>query len=162
MRSYGRKNDIKIFKCLKGFCGNFHQVDSRGRVIEDQTLFIVDEAQIMYNSRTWQDPNRLLWVDFFTQHRKYGFTPILVAQSERLIDRQIRVCFEYDVNHKKINNFKKFGKLLGFLCGGNLFIYVTHWYGVTGKDNKVDANYFVGRQKYYDLYNTSKIFDEQE
>lgn len=162
IRKYGRKNNIDIFACLYGYSMNFHKRNSRGQIIEDQTLLVIDEAQVLFNSRSWQDPSRPLWVDFFTQHRKYGYTPIIVAQNERLIDRQIRICFEYDVTHKKINNFKKFGKLLGFLCGGQLFIYVTHWYGIKGKDSKVDANYFVGKSRYYDLYNSYKIFAGQQ
>lgn len=162
MRKYGRSNNIDVFACLYGYALNFHAKNPRGQIMEDQTLIVIDEAQILFNSRSWQDSSRLQWVEFFTQHRKYGFTIIIVSQMERLIDRQIRGCFEYELNHKKINNYKAFGKLLGLLCGGTLFICVTHWYGIKGKDSKVDAQYFVGKNRYYDLYNSYKIFGSQE
>lgn len=160
-RKYGRKSDHDAIDCLYGYALNFHKRNPRGQIIEKQTLLIFDEAQILFNSRTWQEATRSRWVEFFTQHRKYGYTVIIISQFERLLDRQVRGCFEYELNHKKINNYKGFGKLLGLLCGGQLFICVTHWYGVKGKDSKVCANYFIGRKRYYDLYNSYKIFASQ-
>ena len=58
--------------------------------IENQTLVVIDECQLMFNSRDWQNKNRMAWIEFFTLHRHYGYNFILVSQMDRLVDRQIR------------------------------------------------------------------------
>ena len=83
--------------------------------------------------------NRAEWCTFFTQHRKYGYTVILVSQFDRLIDRQIRSLIEYEYKHRKINNYKAFGAVLGLFSGGALFVAVIYWYGVK---ERVGAEFF--------------------
>lgn len=144
---------------LYGFAVNFHSRNARGQIQEHQTLLVLDEAQILFNSRTWQDLNRMEWVTFFTQHRKYGYDVIIISQLERLIDRQIRGCFEFEVNHKKLMHYKTLGAVLSIPFRGNLFIAVTHWYGAKGKDSVTGSMWFFGRKKLYNLYNSYKIFD---
>lgn len=144
---------------LYGFAVNFHSRNDRGQIREHQTLFILDEAQILFNSRTWQDSSRMEWVTFFTQHRKYGYDVIIISQMERLIDRQIRGCFEFEVNHKKLMHYKTLGAVLSMPFRGNLFLAVTHWYGVKGKDSVTGSKWFFGHKRLYNLYNSYKIFD---
>lgn len=145
--------------CLKSFSDNFHKVSCDGRVYESQTLLVFDECGTIWNSRTWQANGRLEWLDFYTEHRKYGFDIYCISQFERQIDRQIREQFEYEITHKKVSNFKLFGRILGIFCGGDLFVCVKRWYGVTSKkENKVNAQYYVGRKSVYQLFNTSHRF----
>ena len=59
------------------------------RVKEGSLLLVIDECQLMFNSREWQKSGRANWLEFFTQHRKYGYDIILIAQFDRMIDRQI-------------------------------------------------------------------------
>ena len=73
---------------------------------ENQTLLCLDECHTMFNPRKFQRKDRLHWIQFFTQHRKLGFNIILVTQNDRLLDRQIRGLIEYEVKHRKVNNFK--------------------------------------------------------
>lgn len=119
---------------------------------ESQTLVIIDECQILFNPRTWNDKNRLEWIEFFTQHRKFGYNFILVSQVDRLVDRQIRSLFEYEVKHRKANNFK----LLSILPI-KIFVAVTVWYGVK---EKVSSEFFVFKKKYSKLYNSYKDFKD--
>lgn len=133
-----------------------HEVNARGQMIEKQTLLVIDECQLIFNPRSWNDKGRMEWCSFFTQHRKYGFTVILVSQFDRLVDRQIRSLIEYEYKHRKVNNFKAFGKILGLLSGGSLFCCVIYWYGVK---EKVGTQFFRGRRKFYNLYNSYKLFD---
>lgn len=147
---------------LYGFAVNFHKRNARGQIMEHQTLLILDEAQILFNSRTWQDSSRMEWVTFFTQHRKYGYDVIIISQLERLIDRQIRGCFEFEVNHKKVMHYKSFGALLSMPFKGNLFVAVTHWYGAKGKDSVTGSKWFHGSRRLYSLYNSYKIFGIEE
>ena len=121
---------------------------------ENQTLVIIDECQILFNPRTWNDKNRLSWIEFFTQHRKYGYNFILISQFDRLVDRQIRSLFEYEVKHRKANNFK----ILNMLPI-KLFVAVTVWYGIK---EKVNAEFFLFRKKYANLYNSYKDFEKKK
>ena len=38
--------------------------------LEGQTLLVVDEAQVIWNARSFTDKNRMGWVKFFSQHRE--------------------------------------------------------------------------------------------
>jgi zona occludens toxin (predicted ATPase) len=135
-----------------------HRRDKRGKIIEGQTWLIIDECQLTFNCRSWNDKSRQQWTSFFTQHRKYGYHIILISQFDRLIDRQIRSLIEYEYRHRKINNFGTVGFFLGlFSLGHPLFISVEYWYGVK---EKCGVSFFYGRKKYYRMYDSYKLFDE--
>ena len=95
---------------------------------EGKLLLIIDECQLMFNAREWNVKGRSDWLSFFTQHRKYGYDVILVAQFDRMIDRQIRSLIEYEQIHRKVSNFGIKGKILSLCSGGNLFVSVKVWY----------------------------------
>lgn len=159
-----RSYDAKKFwlcpvACLESFALNFHKFDSVGRCYESQTLLVFDECGSIWNSRTWQVPGRQEWLDFYSEHRKYGFDIYCISQFERQIDRQIREQFEFEVNHKKLSNFKLFGKILSMFFGGDLFVAVKRWYGVKSKkENKISSQFFAGKKSIYKLFNTSERF----
>ena len=54
---------------------------------------LIGEAQILFNSRDWgsNSNKRMAWIKFFSQHRKYGYNFIMIAQFDKMIDRQIEV-----------------------------------------------------------------------
>lgn len=126
-----------------------------GHIKEGQFLLIIDECQIMFNSRDWQAKNRMEWCVFFTQHRKYGFNIILITQYDRMIDRQIRALVEYHVIHRKINNCGLFGTIVGLLCGGKLFVAVSKWYS---EKMSLGSQWFRFKRKYARLYDSYRIF----
>jgi len=121
--------------------------------IENQTLVVVDECQVIWNSRQWQTGfNRMEWIKFFTQHRKLGFNFINIAQNDRMIDKQIRVLFEYEIKHRKVNNFK-----IGRLLPVPTFAAITYWYGM---NEKLGVEFFTYRKKwsrFYDSYGTFEL-----
>ena len=102
--------------------------------VEGQTLVVIDEAQCIFNSRDWngkgvlhsalkrQPDSRMDWIKFFSQHRKFGYNVILIAQSDKMLDKQIRSLIEYDVKHIKMNNGFFFFLPTSFLA-------VEKWYG---------------------------------
>ena len=164
VKGYGTKKSGKFYCCencdlsvkyLMDFVKEHHKLNAKGQMMEKQTLVVIDECQILFNSRSWNMKDRAEWCTFFTQHRKYGFTIILVSQFDRLIDRQIRSLIEYEYKHRKVNNFKLFGAFLGLLAGGSLFVCVIYWYGVK---EKIGSEWFRGKRKYYNLYNSYKLF----
>lgn len=50
-----------------------------------------------------------------------------------MLDRQIRSLVENEIKHRKVSRAGLFGKLLGFLTGDNLFIYIKIWYPMKQK-----------------------------
>lgn len=68
---------------------------------EGRCLLVLDEAGVLFNARDWQlqGKKRLEWIMFFSQHRKLGYDVILIAQDDRMVDRQIRAQVEVLVKH---------------------------------------------------------------
>lgn len=130
------------------------------RYREGQLLLVIDEAQLVFNSREWQSDakRRKLWISFFSQHRKYGYDVVLVAQFDRMIDRQIRSLIEYEVIHRKVSNFGLWGKLFSAVVFGRLFVGVKVWYPLC---ERIDADFFVARKKYFRLYDTFAKFSSK-
>ena len=118
---------------------------------EGQTVVCIDECQVLFNPREFSRGDRLPWIMFFTQHRKLGYHFILVSQFDRLVDRQIRCLFEYDIKHRKLNNFGPFV----FLPVAT-FVAITYWYGV---NEKCDRKFFTHKRKHSKLYDSFMLFD---
>ena len=125
------------------------------RVKEGEILLVIDECQIMFNSRDWGQKDRSAWCSFFTQHRKLGYEVVLVAQFDRMLDRQIRSLIEYEWVHRKVSNFGMRGKIISLLFGGKLFVSVKVWYPMK---EKVGSEFFMYRKKFSDIYDTYTLF----
>ena len=123
---------------------------------EGSIRLYLDECQLLFNAREWNTQGRKEWLSFFTQHRKYGYDIYLIAQFDRMIDRQIRSLIEYEIVHRKVKNFGKWGILFNTIAGGNLFVAVKIWYPMK---EKVSSEFFKGNKKYFNLYNTFSTFD---
>lgn len=129
------------------------------RFAEGKLRVYIDECQLLFNAREWQISGRKEWLSFFTQHRKYGYDIFLVAQFDRMVDRQIRSLIEYEVIHRKASNFGTVGLLAGILAGGNLFVAVTMWYPL---HERIDSSFFKANKKYYQLYDTFNTFESEK
>lgn len=121
---------------------------------ENNILWVVDEAGCVWNSRQFQNRDRLEWIRFFSQHRHFGYNIILVSQTERMLDRQIRGLIEYEVEHRKANNFKLF-KLLPF----PVFISIERWHSV---NEKIESNFFMYNRQKAKLYNSYATYGEYD
>lgn len=121
---------------------------------EGQCLLIVDECQIIFNCRDFGRKDRNAWVQFFAQHRKLGFNVILITQSDRMLDRQIRVLVETEVKHRKINNCG-FGGMLFSLTFMTWFVAVEVWYG---NNLKLGSNIFPYRKQFEKVYDSYRLF----
>lgn len=117
---------------------------------ESNCLLCIDEAGIKFNSRNFSNADRMKWIEFFSQHRKFGYDVILVAQMDRMIDRQIRNLAEYEVKHRKINNYGIL-RFIPFTC----FVYVTYWYSVK---QKVSSETSIFLKFIADRYDTMALF----
>lgn len=118
---------------------------------EGEIVLVIDESQILFNAREWNKTGRSDWLSFFTQHRKYGYDVILIAQFDKMLDSQIRALIEYEYIHRKVSNFGLFGKLFSFCAGGKLFVSVQVWYPLR---ERIGSEFFKARKKYYTLYDS--------
>ena len=160
-----KADKIKRYSYLDGlysYALQFHKRNSKGQIMEHQTLLVIDECQELFNTRTWNRKDRLEWASFFRQHRKYGYDVYLISQDDKVIDKQIRAVLEYEQEHRCVNNYKLFGKILGLLAGGKLFVCITRWYSKKGKDAHIKSEYFAGKKRYYDFYDSYKVFHNVE
>ena len=137
---------------LREYSRKYFQVH---RFREGAIWLFIDEAQILFNAREWQAKGRADWLSFFTQHRKFGYDIFLVAQFDRMIDRQIRSLIEYEVIHRKVSNFGIKGKAFSLLAGGRLFVAVSVWYPMK---EKTGAQFFKYHKRYQELYDSYKDF----
>lgn len=107
---------------------------AKGRSVkEDSLLLVIDECQLMFNARDWNAKGRADWLEFFTLHRHLGYRIILIAQFDRMIDRQVRSLIEYEYIHRKVSNFGIYGKIISMFSLGNLFVSVKIWYPMKEK-----------------------------
>lgn len=150
---------------LYGFASNYHSMNRRkdGSIKENQTLFVLDECADLFNSRTFQARDRLAWCQFFRQHRKLGYKVYLIAQDDRDIDRQIRELLDKEVECRCVSSMKLFGRFLGLLCGGRLFVRIVRDYSLKKGTRSVNASreyahYFTGR-RYFSFYDSYQLFD---
>lgn len=128
------------------------------RFVEGRILLVIDECQLLFNARDWNAKSRAAWLSFFTQHRKYGYDIILVAQFDRMLDRQIRCLIEYEQIHRKVSNYGFWGKLISVATVGKLFVSVKVWYPLR---EKVGSEFFKAKRRYYHLYDTYKHFENE-
>lgn len=129
------------------------------RFREDRILLVLDECQLLFNSRDWNQRDRMGWLEFFSQHRKYGFLIIFIAQFDRMIDRQIRSLIEYEYVHRRMGNFGIGGKAITLFTAGELFVCVKRFYPLK---EKVGTEYFKAWKKHYQLYNSYGTFARQD
>lgn len=133
---------------LYGYSKDYWKGES---VREDTILLVIDEAQLVFNSRSWSQGQRMDWIEFFSQHRHFGYKVVLIAQFDRMIDRQIRALVEIEVNHRRMDNFGLKGKLLSLPFGGKLFCSVSYYYGLK---ERLSSEWHLPRRRYFRLYDS--------
>ena len=131
------------------------------RLREGEVKIYIDEAQLLFNSREYASPDRRAWLSFFSQHRHYGYDVILLAQFDRMLDRQIRGLIEYEHVHRKVANSGLMGAFVSFLFRGNLFVCIEKWYPI--KETIETSFFFTSKYIYglYDSYNHFELVDEK-
>ena len=136
-----------------------HDYFSGKTVREGAILLVIDECQMMFNARSWDAKGREAWNKFFQLHRHFGYDIILVAQFDRMIDRQIRSLIEYEQIHRKVSNFGAKGKLLcALMLSPHLFVAVKVWYPMK---EKVGSEFFRASKRNYRLYDTYLLVDAE-
>lgn len=119
---------------------------------ENALLLVIDEAQLLFNSRTWNDDSRFRWLEFLSQHRKFGYRIILVCQAIDMIDKQFRCLVEFDVRHKALSNVSLFFRAVATL-GFRLTCANTYYYGT---DVRISRSFYPISRRTYRFYDTSQ------
>lgn len=143
---------------LEYFSDAYKKLRGWQTVPEEHILLIIDESQLLFNAREWNKANRAGWISFFTQHRKLGYRVILIAQFDRMLDRQIRSVIEYEYVHRKVKNTGKWGKVFNIVCGGGLHVAVKIYKPL---NEKIEGNWFKGNAFYYSLYDSYNRFSAE-
>lgn len=152
---YVSNKDLNV-EFLIRFSEKYREKRKQKRLKEESILLVIDEAQLIFNSRNWQAPERLAWISFFSQHRKLGYHVILVAQFDEMLDKQIRPLIEYESMHRKVSNIGIGGKLFSLFAGGKLHVSIKNHYA-TGLT--VERTFFKGREELYQLYDSYTRFE---
>lgn len=129
------------------------------RFREGAITLVLDECQLLFNCREWNKKGREAWLSFFSQHRKLGYNIILIAQFDRMIDRQIRSLIEYEFVHRRLTNFGKAGAVVRIVALGEIFCAIERFYPL---NEKLGQEFFRAKKKYYSLYDTYAKFDLEE
>lgn len=117
---------------------------------EEQCLVVIDEAGGRFNVA--ENKSEIgEWKDFFSQHAKLGYSFVLVAQKDKMINKQILSMVEYEIKHRKVNRYKFF-KHLPF----TLFVSIRYWY-VNKQREGADYDFYM--KKIANRYNRYKMFD---
>lgn len=139
------------------FALQFHKRDRKGRIELGQTIVVFDECQELFNNRTWARRDRVEWVAFLREHRKYGYDVYLISQDDKVIDKQIRNILQFKVEHRSVKNYKTAGKLLALLRGGQLFVWILSNYQIRGQNGRICSEFYTGK-KFYDFYDSYQTF----
>lgn len=121
---------------------------------ENSLLLVIDEAQLLFNSRNWNDESRLEWVAFFSQHRKYGYKCILIAQDIKMIDKQFRSLVEFEVHHTAASSIWLPMRVLAMF--GFHFTCANKRYPQDDTHTVIQRDLYHVARKYFKHYNTSE------
>lgn len=72
---------------------------TRGPAREDRLLLAIDEAHIIYGARQWARKDRQEWLAWYGQHRHQGWTVLLLVQSLKMLDSQLRSIVDEERRH---------------------------------------------------------------
>lgn len=122
---------------------------------EDYIDLVLDECQLLFNSRLWTQSDRIAWLEFFSQHRKYGYKVIFIAQSAKMVDNQFRMLIEYEYMHRKVANLGVMGALLGGLMLNRLYMHINYYYQTS---ERLGMDWFLASRKDFAMYDTHKRF----
>lgn len=120
--------------------------------LKAQTLVVIDEASIKYNSRDFNMHDRMEWINFFANHRHFNFDFILITQKDQMLDKQIRGLIEVEIKHRSLKQYQLLGLLLGSV---GVFMTVEYWYPCKLRTNS-EMNIF--NKRIASCYDTMGLF----
>lgn len=146
------------------FCDDFWDSGVR-KYSEDYILVVLDEVSLIFNSRLWNSKgtkgmgnSRMDWLEFFSQHRKYGVKVILIAQSAKMIDNQFRMLCDDEINHRSIRNMGFVGGILDAITRHRLFMMVHYLFQT---NERLGMRMFLRTDRVCRMYDTNSRLVKQ-
>lgn len=96
------------------------------------------------------------WIQLLSQHRKMGLCMILVAQFDKMIDRQFRALLEYEYVHRKVSNFGVVGWFMSLFLLGKAHVCIQRYYPL---GQRLGAKWFIARKRYFEMYDSYGAFE---
>ena len=128
---------------------------------EDYILMVIDEAQLLFNSRRWSDRSRMSYLEFLSQSRKYGVHVVLVAQSAKMIDNQFRMLIEREFNHRRVKAMGPLGAMVALPFGGRLFMVVRTYYVNGQSSERLGMDMMTASRRDMAMYDSYNRFERQ-
>ena len=133
---------------------------SSGRAFrEDYITLVIDECQLLFNSRTWTQRSRMAYLEFLSQSRKYGVLVLLVAQATKMVDNQFRMLIEVEHNHRRIGSMGPVGAILAAPLRGRAFLVVRYLYQC---NERLGMEFFRGNRRDMLMYDSYARFDRSD
>lgn len=146
---------------IQGFADDYW-LSGRHKFKEDFITLVIDECQILFNSRSWSQRGRMSYLEFLSQSRKYGVKVILIAQNLKMIDNQFRMLVDMEHNHRRIQSMGVPGWVFNKLCGGHVFLDVTYVCPATQGKERLSASLFWPNRKDFAMYDSYALFRQRE
>lgn len=124
-----------------------------------KTFIVIDESQVVFDARFWDDAGRADWNIFFSQHRKYNSDIILITQSLENLDKRIRANVEIVRKHTNIANASKITRTLSLFMGNHIFIGNDYYAGYA-RGNNIGSHWILARRSLTRYYNSFQIVDD--
>lgn len=126
-------------------------------------LIVLDETSGLFNARSWSDKSRAAIIEWIKHTRKLRWDVMFIAQSETMLDKQIRDSFgEHLVICKRLDRMSvPFVGWLFRLLGFNITMPKIHVgivrYGLA-KSDLVVARWMYRARDLYSAYDTEQVF----
>lgn len=121
-----------------------------------QTVVILDESEMMFNSRAWKDNSRMDWIYLLANHRHLNYDIILICPMDKMIDKQIRGAITNEYRCRAITAFGFIGKVISLLFGG-LFVAVPYNYAARVK--LFPPHFYRLHKRKANVYDTMRMFE---
>lgn len=125
---------------------------------EEYITLVLDECQLIFNSRLWAQSDRLSFLEFLSQSRKYGYHIILIAQNINMIDNQFRMLCEFDVNHRNVRFLPGIGGFLGLVTGNRVFLTVTYLIQNGKNKERIGSRWYISSDRDRAMYDSYARF----
>lgn len=132
-------------------------------------LIVVDELLVSFNSRSWNDPDRLKLVSWMVQSRKFGWRLWLICQDVDAVDKQLRETLLQEIwacrSGKNFFSSPVLGKLLNLFINpiikltAPLGFHICNVYTGKRKDKiHLAQTFFFKRYDLHPYYKTAQTF----
>lgn len=116
-----------------------------------KVLFVIDEAQILFDSRGWSAKGRMEWNVFFSTHRHFKCDLILITQSSASLDKRVRANMEFQQQHINVKNASRLAHIvLQFLPD---FMFIANKFYANTRE-RISSSWIFCQKKYTKLYDT--------